>query len=175
MSQRLIFACVLILLIIFADQLSKWWVMENFLSQDGSNLNFAEWLQLNARLPFNMVEIFPFFNLVMVWNEGISFGLFNNGADLALIISLVSLSITAGLSVWIYQTNSTFKSIALALIVGGALGNIIDRLRYGAVADFIDIHIAGYHWPAFNLADSAITIGVALLLIHNIFLEEETK
>ncbi len=71
--------------------------------------------------------------------------------------------------VWLFRTRRVLPALALGLIVGGALGNVIDRLRLGAVFDFIDVHLAGYHWPAFNLADSALSIGVVLLIIDGLF------
>ena len=67
-----------------------------------------------------------------------------------------------------WQAQETFLSIALALVIGGAIGNVIDRIRFGAVVDFLDVHAVGWHWPAFNVADSAITLGVILLILDSL-------
>ncbi|MAS86462.1 MAG: signal peptidase II [Micavibrio sp.] len=167
-------ALILILLIVLADQLTKWWVLEGFLREDPSAaLNFFEWFTSSERLPFGGIYVLPFFNLVMVWNEGVSFGLLNGFGETALILSFLSICISIGLGVWMLKTERNFIRYTLAITIGGAIGNVIDRLRFGAVADFLDIHVMGYHWPAFNLSDSAITLGVALLLIDTIFLSKK--
>jgi signal peptidase II len=117
-----------------------------------------------------LIEILPFFNLVTVWNYGVSFGMFNNGSSAqALIFVALSLAIVAALVVWLRTVTQPWVGAALGLVIGGALGNVIDRLIYGAVFDFLDIHAYGWHWPAFNVADSAISVGVALLLIDALF------
>ncbi len=112
-----------------------------------------------------------FFNLVKVWNKGVSFGMFNNLADGKYIILAVNLSILTILLVWLYRNKIVYLTWALAMIIGGALGNIIDRIMNHAVADFLDFYIDKYHWPAFNLADSAVFLGVVLLLLENYFVK----
>ena len=161
--------------LIFADQLSKWWVSEIFLS--ARNLDFISWISdAPARLGFYSVEIYSFFNLVMVWNEGVSFGLFNDGSgDHALWLSALSLILSTVFAVMLVRSHSALERASFILIIGGALGNLIDRVRFGAVIDFLDVHIAGYHWPAFNVADSFICIGVALLLIYTLLFETSTN
>lgn len=119
------------------------------------------------------IELAPFLNVVVVWNRGMSFGLFNAGvAPWAFV--LLALAIAAGLAVWLWRAARLNTALALGLILGGALGNVIDRLRFGAVYDFLDFHVAGWHWPAFNLADSAITVGVVLLLLDGLFEPRES-
>jgi signal peptidase II len=81
----------------------------------------------------------------------------------------VALAVVAGLLWWLGRMERPLPALAIGLVVGGALGNVIDRLRFGAVVDFLDVHAAGWHWPAFNLADSAITVGVAGLVIDGLF------
>ncbi len=116
------------------------------------------------------IEILPVFNLVTVWNYGVSFGMFNNGSSAqALIFVALSLAIVCALVVWLRRVDQSWVALSLGLVIGGAIGNVIDRLVYGAVFDFLDFHVAGWHWPAFNVADSAITVGVALLLIDSVF------
>jgi signal peptidase II len=111
------------------------------------------------------LQLTPFFNLVMVWNEGVSFGLLRSPGDSRWLLVILSLAIVVGLVVWARRSDQPLVLVAVGGIIGGALGNVWDRVYYGAVADFFDIHVLGYHWPAFNIADSAITIGVGLLLI----------
>ena len=151
------------LLTILLDQLSKWVVVEKLMRPD----NVTE-------TPFYVITTFkitPFFDLVMAWNRGVSFGMFNNGDSRAnvWILTVLSLVICSGLVVWMLRSKETLLRLGLAMIVGGALGNVIDRVRFGAVADFLDVHVAGYHWPAFNIADSGITIGAMLLLADALF------
>jgi signal peptidase II len=102
----------------------------------------------------------------MVWNRGVSFGLFSGtGGESPYILIGVAAVIVAGLIVWLSRLSDRFMAAAVALIVSGAVANVHDRLRFGAVADFLDLHVAGYHWPAFNLADSAIVIGAVLVAL----------
>lgn len=139
------------LAIIIADQISKT-VMVN-------------WLDLYER-----VAVLPFFNLTLAHNTGAAFS-FLAGAGgwqrwffvaLAVVISLV-------LVIWLKRLAQTAKleAISLALIIGGAIGNVIDRLVYGYVIDFLDVYVGNYHWPAFNIADSAICVGAVLLIIDS--------
>ncbi|WP_428079955.1 signal peptidase II [Candidatus Pelagibacter sp.] len=111
--------------------------------------------------------ITPFFNLVKVWNPGISFGMLQDIPNGQWVLSGLAIMIVAFLFVWLRKVDDRFTAIALGLIIGGALGNIIDRLRFSAVFDYLDFHAFGYHWPAFNLSDSFIFIGVLLLLIDS--------
>lgn len=110
------------------------------------------------------VEVTPFFNLVVVWNYGVSFGMFNTGSsEGAFIFVGLALAIVGALGVWLARAENGLIRVALGLVIGGAIGNVVDRLRYGAVFDFFDFHAFGWHWPAFNIADAAITCGVACL------------
>lgn len=112
-----------------------------------------------------LVRVTPFLDLVMVWNKGISYGLFQQHSALgrAVLIGVSALTILA-LLVWIARGGARLVALSLGLIIGGALGNAIDRAVYGAVADFFSLHAYGFHWYVFNLADVAIVAGVALLL-----------
>lgn len=157
---------------IILDQLSKWWILEHMIKPNIPNSDLApfgiiDWFVSHIRLPFVSIELLPFFNLTMVWNQGISFGLFQNGNPWPLII--LSSAIAIFFSIWLYKATIWREIIPLGLVIGGALGNIIDRLHFGAVADFIDFHIADWHYPAFNLADSFITVGIAILVINSLF------
>ena len=117
-----------------------------------------------------IVEVLPFFNLVTVWNYGVSFGLFNRGSTTgAWVFVALAVAIVAVLAVWLARAGRLLLAAALGLVIGGAIGNVIDRLRLGAVFDFLDFHALGWHWPAFNVADSAITVGVILLFLDSLF------
>lgn len=115
--------------------------------------------------PVQPLEVTSFFNLVLVWNRGVSFGLLNRaGAAAPWLLIGLSLAIVALLLYWFRRERRPLPRLALWLVLAGALGNVVDRLRFGAVVDFLDFHVAGYHWPAFNVADSAIVVGALLLL-----------
>ena len=117
--------------------------------------------------PHRVIEVTPFMNFLLAWNSGVSFGLFQGQAPWVMIAATAA--ITIGFLIWMWRTRDRLLGIALALVIGGSVGNLVDRLRHGAVTDFIDMHVAGYHWPVFNIADSAITIGAVLLLIDSLF------
>jgi signal peptidase II len=115
--------------------------------------------------PGEHVQVLPFFDLVMVWNQGISYGLFQSqGVWGTLLLTLFSLAAIAALSWWLTRAERVFPAFGLGLVIGGALGNVIDRIIYGAVADFFHFHAFGRDWYVFNVADAAITIGVVALL-----------
>lgn len=137
-------------LVLALDQLVKAWLLDLLVVLGG----FA--------------RITGFFNLVMVWNTGISFGLFSSGQQARWLFIALSLAIVAVLLVWLARAESRSLAVALGLIVGGAIGNVIDRWQFGAVADFFDVHYAGWHWPAFNVADAAIVSGVGVILLQSL-------
>lgn len=113
------------------------------------------------------IEITPFFNLVLVWNRGVSFGMLA-GHDAWLALVLFTCAMTCFLLIWCWRTREKWVNIALGLAIGGAIGNLIDRFRHGAVADFLDFHLYEMHWPAFNVADSAIVIGVCIIALTSL-------
>ncbi|NDF11878.1 MAG: signal peptidase II [Proteobacteria bacterium] len=122
------------------------------------------------------ILLLPFFSLVMVWNPGISFGMFG-GLDYShYIFTGLAVAISGFLVFWLRSVTQTVSATAIGFIIGGALGNAVDRLRFGAVADFLDFHVGMHHWPAFNIADASIFTGAVILCIHSIwFTEEERK
>ena len=129
------------------DQATKWWVLTHLMD------------------PPRVTPVTPFFNLVLGWNRGVTFGLLAaDHPSTPWLLSSLAFAVIAGLVVWTTRDRRPGMATSVGLIAGGALGNVVDRLRHGAVTDFLDFHAAGYHWPAFNLADTAIVIGVALLL-----------
>jgi signal peptidase II len=111
-----------------------------------------------------------FFDLVLTCNAGVSFGLLNRTGIASLVFTVVAAAIVAVLLVWLSRVRTTLLAVALGLIIGGALGNVIDRLRFGAVIDFLYFHAGSWYWPAFNLADSAICLGVAAMLLDGLLL-----
>lgn len=130
------------------DRLSKWWLLGPFAIAD--------------REP---VGVTSFFNLVMVWNRGISFGLLGGNDELGRWLLIVfSVIVVAVLVAWLFRVETVLLALGLGFVIGGAIGNIWDRVIWGAVADFFDFHVAGYHFWAFNIADAGISTGVAILL-----------
>ena len=116
--------------------------------------------------PEDEIEVTSFFYLVFTRNPGTSFGLLEDAGDTGQwLLALVALAFVAGLVVWMARSRHRLLSVGLGLIAGGALGNVVDRLRHGAVTDFIHIHVADWSLPTFNLADLAIWVGVVLLLV----------
>jgi signal peptidase II len=179
MTVKKIVTIASIPLIILADQICKWWVIEmlyrpRVMGADGASLGFGEWLARfnQTQFPPISMEVTSFFNMVMVWNHGVSFGLFASAHDIMpYVLSGVALIIVIIMSVWMIRATSLATLIPLAMIIAGALGNVWDRLRFGAVADFFDFHAYGWHYPAFNIADCCIVVGVIFLAIDGLFLE----
>lgn len=158
-SKKLFFlGCLIAIIVAFFDLASKRMIFALLENGDYSN---------------NSLEITSFFNLVHVWNSGVSFGMFHDAKYGKIIFSVVVLIITVVMLVWLYRNEKPYISWAVAFIIGGALGNLFDRIKYGAVADFLDFHLATYHWPAFNIADSFVFIGVAMLLIEDLILKKK--
>jgi signal peptidase II len=141
-------------IVLVADQLTKWWI-------------------LSVMMPRPPVEQFipvlPFFDIVLVWNRGVSFGFFNNDSRLnAVLFSLLAAAIVVGLLVWLRRAKDPLIVAGIGLVIGGAIGNVIDRLVHRAVVDFLHFHVGGWHWPAFNVADTAICVGVAALVLDGL-------
>jgi len=138
-------------LVIVLDQVSKWLM--------------ASWLSL-----YESVAVMPFFNLTMAHNTGAAFSFLAQagGWQRWFFVSLTAM-ISLGLFVWLKKlsVNAKLEAVAISLILGGALGNVIDRFYHGYVIDFLDVYYGSYHWPAFNIADSAIVIGATLLIIDS--------
>jgi signal peptidase II len=144
----------LALFVAIADQLAKFWILGYF-------RNVAPERRIHA--------VTDFFNLVLTWNRGISFGLFNGAWGInALLFVLLAVAIIVGLLWWLTRVDHALVAIAIGLIVGGAAGNAIDRVLRGAVVDFLDFHLGEWHPFAFNIADAAISVGVALLILDGL-------
>ena len=119
-----------------------------------------------AYQPGDRIPVLPFFDIVMVWNRGVSYGLFQSeGLWGTVLLTVLSLAAVAALSWWLRTAESRFLGLGLGLIIGGALGNVIDRGIYGAVADFFHFYAFGHDWYVFNVADAAISFGVIALIV----------
>ena len=142
---------VIAVVVIVCDQLSKYYILHHFLGLN-TYVNFGD-----------------YFNIVRAWNTGVSFSMFNNYGNIgAYVLSGVAIAVVAALFFWLRTEKCKLTQIALGMIMGGALGNVIDRLRLGAVFDFLDFHIGENHWPAFNVADSFICVGAGLIILSAI-------
>ncbi|MDT7950956.1 MAG: signal peptidase II [Acetobacteraceae bacterium] len=135
-----------------ADQASKYWVLHILdLPSVGS------------------IAILPVLNLTMVWNPGVTFGLLRQGSVVGTyLLSGVALLVVGALVVWMRKADRVLVALALGAIAGGAIGNVLDRLRFGRVVDFIHAHAFGYSWYVFNVADAAIVCGVAVLILDGL-------
>lgn len=143
-------------LVVVLDQLSKYVIM-NIVLGDLVGINYTN-----------------FFNLVKAWNKGVSFSMFDNNNPYGpYILAAVSIAIVVFLLFWLKKETQKPLQIAIGFIIGGAIGNVIDRFRFGAVFDFLDVFYNNYHWPAFNVADSFICIGAAIIIIHSLFFENK--
>lgn len=155
---RLILWLLLALLVIVLDQASKQWALSA--------------LRLSEAQP-----VTSFFNLVLIFNSGAAFSFLASAGGWQ---KWFFVGLALGISLWLLRllarhAGERLMPLALSLILGGALGNVIDRLRFDAVVDFLDFHLLGYHWPAFNLADAAITLGVILMLVHQLRTPETSR
>jgi signal peptidase II len=148
--MRLIVSLAAIVLI--ADQLTKWWALKG--------------LRFGAPVPI----IDGFFSLTLVMNPGLAFGMLGGVPEtfrwMVGLLSIGAVIVLALLAARLLVGGGVWTRVALGLIFGGAAGNLIDRVRFGAVVDYLDFYYRGYHWPAFNVADSAITVGVTVLAIR---------
>lgn len=139
-------------IVLAADQGSKYWIV-----------NVLDLPTLGS------VELLPFLSFTMVWNQGVTFGLLRQGSvEGTYILAGVALLVVAALIVWMRKAENALVTVALGAIAGGAIGNVIDRLRFGRVVDFIHAHALGYSWYVFNVADAAIVCSVAVLILDGI-------
>ena len=170
--------------VILLDQYTKWLVIDALRAPAALHPGFFDWLTsfnkvsylLHEREVFGRTVLTPFLNFVIVWNQGISFGIMDNQSPhMVHVFIALSLIISLGLMIWLALSTQRTVAIALGLIIGGALGNVADRIRFDAVEDFIDFHFQQYHWPAFNVADSCIVIGAGILMLVSLLGKENTK
>ena len=144
--------------ILLADQLSKYFVYD-FVLRDVPK-----------------IEVTSFFNIIEAWNTGVSFSMFDgNGLMGVIALSLLSGAIVMFLLIWLKGEKSRSVQLALGFIIGGAIGNVVDRVRLRAVFDFFDFYVGKYHWPTFNVADMFICIGATIIVIHSMLYKKERK
>ena len=150
-SKYSLYGVLIALLLIVLDQYSKNIILQNI-------------------QPENPLQVTSFFNIVFVLNKGISFGILGHNVPIPIdfLLPVLLSFIVAILVIWLLRTSEKITAIGLGFIVGGAIGNLCDRFWHGAVIDFLDFHVNAYHWPAFNIADSCIFIGVVIFLFSNI-------
>jgi signal peptidase II len=153
------FGSIIAVVVFIIDRFSKWWFIDIF------------------HLPTKgVVEILPIFDIVMVWNRGVSFGFLPANTEFgrwALVV--LNLIIVTMLAYWLKSAKVRLISIAIGLIIGGAFGNIYDRVKFGAVADFFQFHWTDWYFAVFNVADSFIFIGAVILIFHSTFAKDKNK
>jgi lipoprotein signal peptidase len=138
--------------VLLADQASKYWVLHGAGLTDG-----------------HFLVLLPVLNFVLVWNHGVTFGMLDGlGGFGWALLAAVAVAVVAGLGVWLWRSEHLVKSLAIGAIMGGAAGNVIDRLRFGAVVDFIQAHLGAYSFYVFNVGDSAIVCGVGVLMLESL-------
>jgi len=155
LKKNYIYILIIILMFVL-DRASKAYVIKFFLSYQEPSY-----------------YLFPFLNLTLVWNSGMAFGLFESESNTYHIISAVIASVIIILIIWLYKSTLLVEKIALSIVIGGAIGNLFDRIKYNAVPDFIDMHYRDFHWFVFNVSDIVITIGIILLLLSDILKKNE--
>jgi signal peptidase II len=151
----------------------KWlWLSATVIILDQVCKGLAEhWLQLHVQYP-----VIPFFNLTLVHNTGGAFSFLSQaGGWQRWFFSAVAIIVSSVIVVWLMRlhSNQRWLAIGLSLVLGGALGNLLDRVRFGHVIDFIDVYYKALHWPTFNIADSAIALGATLLIVHSLFMHRQ--
>lgn len=144
--KRAAYIFLIVLAVISLDQATKYFIM-------------------NTLSPYDSIEIFPFLHIVNVRNTGAAFGMFKSlGSSFFIMLSVVAVIFIITLLM-----KKTYNTFGLSLVLGGAIGNLIDRLLYGKVVDFADFSVGSYHWPAFNVADSALTVGIGIIVLTSLF------
>lgn len=154
-TRRMVIGLSIILVAVILDQWSKFYILNDLM------------------IPPRVIEITSFFNLVLAWNTGVSFSMFNSyGSVGTFVLITVSCLISIGFFIWMMRVKNYWLLVGIALIIGGAIGNLIDRIRFGAVLDFLHVYYESFSWPAFNLADTFITIGVICILLESLLMHK---
>jgi signal peptidase II len=158
-KHRLVWLGLIALAVVLvADQASKWWVLAGLHLQD-----------------VGRIDLLPMLSFTMVWNQGVTFGMFKaGGAWGPMLLAAVAAIIVVALGVWLRRAETRLVAVSLGAIAGGAVGNVADRIRFGAVVDFIHLHVGGWSWYVFNVADAAIVCGVAALVLDGLWTRTPT-
>lgn len=173
-----------ILAFVLLDQFTKWYVFEHMLRIAGTPIGFGDWwIHMQSRedsmtslANFKNVAVTPVFDFVAVWNPGISFGLLQDGSyTMSVLLTGFAFLMAIVVSVWGIRSPRRAEQIATFLIAAGAISNALDRIRFKAVADFLYFNYKGYYWPAFNIADSCITIGAIILVFFVLFMDTDKE
>lgn len=167
LAARLRLGLAMAVVVAIADQASKGAILDAFRPEGVTETPFHSVSSLHP---------LPILDLVLVWNYGVSFSLGNTpGPFRAVIFTALAAAIAAVLIGWLLKTRTALPRLAIGLVLGGALGNVIDRLRFGAVVDFLYVHIGAFDWwPVFNLADSAICVGAGLMVLESLFAKRDS-
>ena len=143
---------------VVVDQVSKYVIVEHVMRPEG--------VVGTPYLTSKLIPLIPFFQLRLSWNPGISFSMFNSGdSTTTAILLVVQITVSLVLIWWLRSLESRWLQVACGLVIGGALGNVIDRAMFGAVADFLDFYVGEWHFPTVNVADSCISVGAAMWLL----------
>jgi len=165
MSDRVRYSLFgLIPIVLILDQWSKYLVLQEPTFNALGCLDRSE--------PCGKIEISSIFDLTMVWNRGVSFGVGQSEGIMRWVLVVMTLAIAIGFAIWLWRAGRLWTGLALSLVVGGAIGNVIDRIRFGAVVDFFDFSGIYFIW-VFNVADAAITVGAVLLFIDQFLMSRE--
>jgi signal peptidase II len=149
--------------VLVLDQLSKWWILKGLRLPELGRVPLLDWGVVGM-------------DFAMVWNRGVTFGLLAGDAPWhRVLLALLALAVVGFLVRWLSRAQNGLTTVALGAVIGGAIGNVIDRLRFGAVVDFIDTWVAGWHWYVFNVADAAIVLGVLALMADALFQPKTTS
>jgi signal peptidase II len=167
-GKSLAFGLAIAALAAILDQASKFGILARFRPEGVTETPF---------LVPTRVTVLPILDFVLTWNRGVSFGLGNTpGSHNVLVFTALAVIIGAFLVGWMARTSDRLVLAALGLVVGGALGNVVDRLRFGAVVDFLYVHVGAFDWwPAFNVADSAVCVGAGLLVFDSLFAKRDSN
>ncbi len=151
-----------------ADRVHKWWMLDVYAIGLRSPVEVFQW----AIGDTNVLGM----NLLMAWNKGVSYGLFaSDGMTGRVILILFAVSLVVGLGIWLARLTTPIMGVAVGLVIGGAVGNIYDRVFFGAVADFFHVYWNNYDWYIFNIADVWIVLGVLIMVYDSFFPQDETK
>ena len=149
---------VIIIIAFLADRLTKSYVIDFFLSY-----------KLNSYY-FN-----SFLNFILIWNSGMAFGILESDGYIYHFFSFLIFSVISFLIIWLLKSENSLERTSIALVIGGAFGNLFDRIIYKAVPDFIDLHYLDFHWFVFNVSDIIITTGILLLILNDLFSKKNEK
>ena len=149
---------VIIIIAFLADRLTKSYVIDFFLSY-----------KLNSYY-FN-----SFLNFILIWNSGMAFGILESDGYIYHFFSFLIFSVISFLIIWLLKSENRLERTSIALVIGGAFGNLFDRIIYKAVPDFIDLHYLDFHWFVFNVSDIIITTGILLLILNDLFSKKNEK